>query len=208
MTKDEALERILSCSTEYANNLSGRNLLFAYGGKDKKVNILETTFSASNYLHLTGVKFQSGHKINASFFFHMCIDRRLKLSDFEMAPDGTTTLKLSVLPFLVKPHLSAKMLGQFNQQSISLYTDKLVGSSNKGCMGFTKADSGFYVPNTVLNVDIRDVTASPQMRILFTLSKHIRDEKYNSVEYISPKGWDDFVIPTDVSKKIGVVLEE
>ena len=144
----------------------------------------------------------------ANEFYSACIDRRLKLSDFILASDGTTQLKLMVLPYLVKANLSANMISTFNQRTISLFTDKVVGSQSKGCMGFIEADTApYYVPNTVLNADIRDITQHPQKRILATLSKNIKEEKYYIVTY-KAKGIGDLdaKLPGHIKEKIAVKI--
>lgn len=184
MTKEDALRVIFQCATEYEKNLAGRNLLFVVG-EVQHPNWIEAAFSASGYLHLTGVKVSAD--IKPRKFFTMCKNRRLSINDFEMASDGTTDLKLSVLPFLVKKDLSARMVGAHNQQTRFLYTDKLIGSVNKGCMGFVQAqeNSRYYVPNTTINEDIRDITSRPQERIILACEKLRTDPKYCNIVYLA-----------------------
>ena len=62
--------------------------------------------------------------INANQFFDLCVNRRLKENDFEFADDGTTQLKMQVLPKLVNKNLSAKMIGDYNNFYPKLYTEK------------------------------------------------------------------------------------
>ena len=49
------------------------------------------------------------------------------------------------------------MVGDFNGCNPKLYTEKLAGGV-KACLGFVKTHRAEYVPNTVLNTDIRTVT--------------------------------------------------
>ncbi len=49
------------------------------------------------------------------------------------------------------------MVGDFNGCNPKLYTEKLAGGV-KACLGFIKTYRAEYVPNTVLNTDIRTVT--------------------------------------------------
>lgn len=117
MTKKEALAIVFSCATEYKENLVGRSLLFLCQDKHKKIYCLEVTFNSSNFLHLTG--FKTGKKlneenderdfddvrtmeINPSHFLELCLDRRLSEDDFSFAEDGTTPMKMRVLPIAVK----------------------------------------------------------------------------------------------------------
>ena len=154
MTKKEALQIVFSCAASYKENLAGRSLLFVTTDKHKTVRCLEVTFDGSNFLHMTGFKLNK-KEISANNFFSMCCDKRLSESDFEFAADGTTEMKMRVLPGLVQKHLSAKMVGDYNLSQPKLYTDKLAGSVG-ACMGFVRnGGKGRFVPNTVLEGDIR-----------------------------------------------------
>lgn len=113
MTKKEALQIVFSCAASYKENLAGRSLLFVTTDKHKTVRCLEVSFDGSNFLHMTGFKLNK-KEISANNFFSMCCDKRLSESDFEFAADGTTEMKMRVLPGLVQKHLSAKMVGDYN----------------------------------------------------------------------------------------------
>ena len=159
MNKSEAQKVLFECVELYKNNLIDYNLLFLCAGKNRKMNALEMQFSTTGFLHLTGVKFPGkkipGKKIPARAFFDKCINRRLSLAEFDLALDGTTELKLKILPMLFQKNLSASMIGDFSARTSLLVTEKLAGGI-KGCMGFVRDEgTGYYVPNTVLNLDIR-----------------------------------------------------
>ncbi len=87
----------------------GWSLLFIFTDKYLHTYHLEVTFDASNFLHLTGFK----TSISPRHFFEKCLDRRLAEEEFDFSDDGTTPLKMIVLPQLVKQNLSAKMLGDY-----------------------------------------------------------------------------------------------
>lgn len=162
MTKKEALQIVFSCAASYKENLAGRSLLFVTTDKHKTVRCLEVTFDGSNFLHMTGFKLNK-KEISANNFFSMCCDKRLSESDFEFAADGTTEMKMRVLPGLVQKHLSAKMVGDYNLSQPKLYTDKLAGSVG-ACMGFVRnGGKGRFVPNTVLEGDIRSMVKAAQI---------------------------------------------
>lgn len=59
------------------------------------------------------------------------------MDDFWFSGDGTTTLKLQVLPFVLAKNLNANSFGNFGGNSIRLYTEKLAGGV-KGRIGFVK----------------------------------------------------------------------
>lgn len=204
MNKLEAHAIILDCAKMYQTNLAGYNIVFVFQDTPGKVSALTTAFYPGNYLHLTGAKLSGKIKMSASEFFDACINNQLRVSDWNFAEDGTTQLKLAVLPYLMQPHLSAKMLGGFNGRNLKLYTDKVVGSQNKGCMGFVMDGSEiYYAPNTVLNVDMRDITEAPQKRILVTLRKRIAESSYQEIVY-KAKGVD--LSKLSILTKLGVPL--
>lgn len=152
MEKREALEKIVKCAKMYKNNLAGRVLLFICVDKEGNKESIEFYFDGSNFLHLTGCRAKDG--LTAKLFYKKSLSGKLSLDDFELASDGTTALKLQVLPFLMEKNLSAKMIGDYDRRQPRLYTDKLAGNI-RGCLGFKEVASGKFVPNTVLNVDIR-----------------------------------------------------
>ena len=162
MNKSEAQKVLFECAELYKNNLIDYNLLFLCAGKNRKMNALEMQFSTTGFLHLTGVKFP-GKKIPARAFFDKCINRRLSLAEFDLALDGTTELKLKILPLLFQKNLSASMIGDFSARTSLLVTEKLAGGI-KGCMGFVRDEgTGYYVPNTVLSLDIRKYIKNQQI---------------------------------------------
>ncbi|MCQ2362527.1 MAG: PBECR4 domain-containing protein [Acidaminococcaceae bacterium] len=172
----EILKSILKCASEYEKNLIGRNLLFIFVDKHKKVSYLEVEFRAEHYLHFTGVR--TG--VASKFFYKMCIKRRLSLKDFVISGDGIVDLKLKVLPELMKANISANMVGEYCGNRPVLYTEKLVGNVS-ACMGFIKYEDGdVYVPNTVLATDMGNEAVSVG-RVVLTLRKNCLDEKYDEV---------------------------
>lgn len=196
ITKKDALSVVFSCAPEYKKNLVDRSLLFVCTDKHKQTYCLEVTFDASNFQHMTGLKTkQSG--IHALHFFELCIDQRLTEDDFEFADDGTTPLKMRVLPNLVKKNLSANMLGDYNMSQPKLYTEKIAGGV-KACVGFVRDGGvGRYVPNTVLEEDIRKRVNRPD-RIILTYRKKRGEERYSEIVYSAKKvDWSRVKLPKD-----------
>lgn len=76
------------------------------------------------------------------------------------------------------------MIGDFNNSRLMLQTDKLAGGVN-ACLGFIKIGD-HYVPNTVLETDIRQESTNVQ-KVLAVLSKHITEEKYSKIEMVGKK---------------------
>lgn len=194
MTKKDALNIVFSCATSYKENLVGKSLLFVFVDKTEHVHCLEVTFDSSNFLHMTGFRLKR-KEISARNFFNLCYDKRLSESDFEFAKDGTTEMKMRVLPGLVKKNLSAKMIGNYNMSQPKLFTDKLAGSVS-ACMGFVRNDGiGRFVPNTVLEGDLRKLTKGAN-RIIVTYRKRRDEPQYSEVVYIAKNvEWQKIKLP-------------
>lgn len=188
MTKEKAISVLCECAEKYKKNLSGKNLLLLCLNKEKKIFVMELTFDAGNYLHLTGCAV--GDKMSAKEFYRKCLGHRLRICDFEFAADGTTEMKLEVLPLMVTKNLSAHMIGDYNAGYPKLYTEKMVGGV-KGCMGFVKNKYGRLVPNTVLKADIRQYVSHPA-RIIVIFRKKREEQKYSETVYRAKNvGWGD-----------------
>lgn len=193
ITKEMAISIVVSCAKQYKENLAGKSLLFVCQDKDEKVSCMEFTFDASNFMHLTGLKpmgyiddnsDETIKRIRAKDFYKKCLNHKLSVRDFEFSPDGTTPLKLEVLPSIINKNLSANMIGDYNSSNPKLYTQKLVGNVN-ACMGFVEDEHTFrYVPNTVLKIDMRDYVTN-SARVLAVFRKMRDTDKYYECTYVA-----------------------
>ena len=191
-TKQQAVSIIVDCAAKYEENLNGYQLLFVLKDKHKHISFLEVNFYPYNFLHLTGIKLVDG--TTATDFYERCLNHKLSPEDFSFASDGTTQLKLEILPQLMKKNISAKMVGDFN--GYKLYTEKLAGGV-KACLGFVKTHRAEYVPNTVLNTDIRTVTKISQ-QVIATYRRKRADSSYQELVYRTKKiDWDALTFPKE-----------
>jgi hypothetical protein len=184
MRKDDALRIVTSCAKQYRDNLENKNLKFVFSNNGAE-EYFESLFLPRHFLHLTGVQLLAQH-MKSSDYYNLCLKGNLPLSAFNLYPNGTTEMKLSVLPQIMNIHKTAKMIGDYNDSKSLLVTEKIVGTIT-ACLGFQK-DGNYYVPNTVLREDIRDVTATPQKRILAILRKDIKAKSYTECTYAA-KGY-------------------
>lgn len=204
--KNSVLKIIFKAADDYEKNLRDHNLLFVCHDKHKKISFLEVEFNASNFLHLTGVKISSYFKKSltsknefANKFYEKCLERRLSTKDFNFSPDGTTSLKLEVLPALMKKNLSANSIGNLDKYTFKLYTEKIAGST-KGCMGFVNDRKvNKNVPNTVLKSDPKHLSNNIK-RIIVTYRKKKSDKEYLEIVY-SAKGinWNNIKFPNEIA---------
>lgn len=192
ISKKQALSTVFSAADAYENNLAGKAMLFLSVDKHYCVNCMEAAFDKGNFNHLTGLK----TNLSPKHFYNLCLSRRLSESDFWFSPDGTTELKLRVLPKVVACDLSARMIGECNDSQPKLCTEVLVGGTH-ACLGFVRdCGSGIYVPNTLLNGDIRKLTAGKWDRIILTCRKNRDDVKYSEVVFRADNfDWDRLKTP-------------
>ena len=148
LTKEEALRKIHNCAIAYKENLIGKNILFVTLIGNKYL-YFETAFHARNFLHFTGVV----SSLRSTMFFRAALKNKLSTHDIELITDGTTELKLEVLPKLMNIHLTARMAGDYDKTKSLLVTDKLAGTT-AAVMGFVE-DNGYYIPNTVMKEDLQ-----------------------------------------------------
>lgn len=195
MKKEEALKILFKSAQLYKENLVNNNLLFICMDKHKRTSSLTIQFATTGFLHLTGVKFNDRKSMSSGEFFDKCLKRRLSLDEFELAKDGTTEKKLQILPLLFSKNLSATIVRDFSARTPVLVTDKLVGGV-KGCIGFVyERTTGFYAPNTVLNLDIRTYISN-QLRIIATYRKKKTDSGYEEIVYAAKKiDWEKIKYP-------------
>lgn len=201
MENKEILKELFRCAELYHENLEGRSILLISSNNSlNRISTVEAAFGPSNFLHLTGVKFEKGAEISPSVFYSRCLNRRLSASQFILAEDGTSELKLSVLPEIFgSKHLSAKMIGDFHDRRQALFTDKLAGNI-RCCVGLVfNSDQKVYVPNTVLRTDMRD-SIENQQRIILTYRKSIDDDQYSELVYKAKNiSWSRVSLPSEFS---------
>ena len=179
MDKKEILKTILNAAALYHRNLESKNYIILFNSSNARgeliISHIETMFLASNFLHLTGVK----TALSPTDFYRNSLEHRLSVKHFDIQDEIVCERKMSVLPYVMNMAENCKMLGDFqNQQGIFLHTDKLVGGI-RGALGFVVSNNapGYYVPNTALNEDIRNLSAKTY-RILAMFSKKRLENKY------------------------------
>lgn len=193
-TKKEALAIVFAAADKYQKNLVDHSLLFLCMNKHKATYCVEVTFDGSNFQHLTGLETDPA-LITPAHFFQLCLDRRLRETDFSFSENGSADWKLDVLPRVVQKNLSANMLGLYNHSQPLLSTERIAGSVS-ACMGFIRDRGvGRYIPNTVLKGDIRDLVHVPD-RIIVTYRKAAVEKQYSEIVYAAKKlDWRTVTLP-------------
>ena len=191
MKKEQAIKIITESAKIYKENLENKNLLFFFGS-EKSPEFFEASFLPRNFLHLTGVKTVEKRILGSVDFYEKCLKGKLSPSDFSFAENGTTDMKLSILPQLMKIQTCAKMVGVYDYKKSVLYTEKIAGNIY-ACMGFIK-ENDYYIPNTALREDIRDISVQPQKRVLAIFKKNIPQKFYDEIPCYLAKKVDIFLL--------------
>ena len=197
LSKEYVIKIVIECARMYEKNLMDRTLLFILMDKHKNISSAEVSFCRNNFLHLTGLKIDK-RKMSADQFFSLCVDGRLSARDFQFSEEGTTVLKLQVLPLLLAKNLNANSFGDFGGNGIRLYTEKLAGGI-KGCIGFVKAEeTSEWVPNTLLNEDIRKLSKN-RKQVIATYRKYRTEDGYTEIVYRAKKiEWERVNYPEEL----------
>ena len=197
ISKIDAVRVIFKCAKLYSENLSGKNVLFVSQAKNK-AECFEASFSPANFLHLTGVKAIG----NRDRFFDAALNERLSPEDISLETDGTAELKLAILPQLMAIHLTARMVGDYDNSRPLLIADKFAGTVT-AAIGFHNVN-GLYIPKSALRIDMRDLTIKESRRkVIAIFVKPRADARYKKLTYIA-KGVskEDEILATVVREKI------
>lgn len=188
ISKDDAISIVTKCAVTYREELDGKTLLIVGSDKHHKLSFFEVSFYGNNYLHLTGLK-ANGTKaqLHANKFYKKCLSHKLSANDFSFSADGTSKMKLEILPSIICGNLGATIIGDFNSSSPKLYTEKIVGNV-RACMGFVyDAKLGKMVPNTAIKEDARNLVKSSWARVVATFRKDTTSDHYEEIVYKAKK---------------------
>lgn len=190
MTNKEIIETIVKSAKDYKNRLEGQTILFIYNDKSEKkkfkqVKFIETIYFITNFLHLTGIK----TKDTAADFYRKAISQKLTANDLQLnnlteKERFNVERKLEKLKKLMEIEQLAKMIGSYDDTiKNKLYTEILIGNISC-CLGYVKhRDSKYYVPNTALDEDIRDITYTNN-NILAIMKKYKKEKRYSKITYL------------------------
>lgn len=180
--KKEIVKEICECAKIYDKNLKGKNLMFIFENKlNKKLDYIETQFLANNFMHLTGINTKNAK--SSIEFYRLCLNNKLSYKEIIEKQNGTTKLKLEVLPQMLNIGKNARMVADYNGSKVNLFTEKVIG--NIRCsIGFINV-RGYYLPNTIIKEDIRQISQKETInRVIAILEKTTNKKQYTNITYI------------------------
>ena len=150
------------CSKLYNDNLKHKEILFLFQDKDsREFNYVEVKFKPENFQHLTGILVKDKTKCGgANDFLNLMSSNRLNEEDCFYKADGTTKLKLMILPSIMNIGKTARMIGDYDSSRINIVADKVCGGQAM-TLAILKDNTGDYVPCSVLRDDVRRMTNKP-----------------------------------------------
>lgn len=176
--KNTILPILIGSAKNYNSNLCNNNVLFLYR-HNNTIGFKEVVFNDYNFLHLTGVN----TRLPAKLFYNACLEGKLSINDFELKKDGTSILKLSVLPYLSKLILTPTLIGNFNNFGFNLQTDYLIGDTKKIFLVGFKTKYKYDFPNTLLAGDLKHY-ATQAHKIIAVFVKNKDNKAYFKNTYI------------------------
>ncbi len=181
MDKRHAISIITKCAKQYQKYLQGNQIAFVYYDENNNSAYTTVRFQSNNFLHFTGMSTISGKSAND--FYRASLNNRLNEKDIFFKDRYTTNLKLNVLEAIMNIDTKARMIGNYNGPHIELYTEKIVGTTT-ACLCL-KQVKDYYIPNSVLNEDIRTIIQKPPGKIYAIFKKPINASFYTQLTYKS-----------------------
>lgn len=178
LNKNEVLKVIVSSAKLYKKNLENKNLLIVSKRKSQPFRFWELKFEKKQFKHLIGID----TTLSSTHFYRKSLTGKLSVNDFQIRTDGTTELKLSVLPSLLDFKNNVRMIGDFEDCSPKLFTEVLAGNI-QGALGFVHDNKDNLVPNTCLKCNTNNRVDAE--KIVLILSKGFANIEYSNIEYIA-----------------------
>ena len=170
---------IINAAKQYENVLNKRHFCIVFKKKDT-FELVEVAFQDINFLHLTGVK----TKLSAKVFYSAALSGKLSLKDIAMDSNGTTQLKMQVLPFLHELLFNNCMIGDFINSGIYIKSDYFVGDTKAFLsLGFIKGKKK-DIPVTLYKENVKRLS-KPIYKVLAIFIKRSDQKKYKECTYIS-----------------------
>ncbi len=196
MDRKEALSIVYNCAKIYSKNLQDYNIMFVIENKksaasNTSIEFIETIYYSHNFLHLTGMEYNSKNRsIKSKYqlateFYYNLLNGKVSYKDINYKNPFTTQLKLDILNQLGNIEKSAKFLGNYNNTiKDMLYTEKVVGNISY-CFGFVRDSRTkyFYLPNTTIKENIKNIT-DDTCNIVAILKKEKSKHFYSRITYI------------------------
>ena len=217
MVDNRTIKILQEAAKKYKENLLNKDFLII-SKLDSKYNSVECRFTAENFRHLTGAKWNS--KLNnadnakevqsASHFLYDLVDDRFNPnSHYEF--NGVAKQKLKVLPYAVEFFKHARYCGSFNGMSFALVCNYIIGNrSFILCLDKEDDNKNLLFPRSLLDKNARDLITDHEAEIAI-FRKGISDKSYKECVYVSDsvkEPLSKLPLPKTIKGKIKPYLSE
>ena len=183
-SKKDIIKILYISANKYKQNLLDKNIMFVFEEKEtQQIKYIETIFNDYNFLHLTGLKYTKG----ASAFYNDCINSKISPDNIEIKNIAFTKMKLDVLENIMSINKSAKKIGTYNNNKLSLKIEKVVGNIHCS-LGFSNIKQNdeklkYYYPKTLLQEEFKK-NVNVENKIIAIFSKEKTDELYGEITFL------------------------
>mgnify|MGYP006895544020 FL=1 len=179
-TKRQALCILHEAAGNYERYLRGKQFLFAYRfGTDVRFSVVQ--FSASSFLHLTGMK----TNVPANAFYERALHSMLSERDIEFR-SGNTHRKLAVLQSIPQITRGPSLIGRYDEGTgFNLMADAVIGNEKplKLTLAFRGNGRTGY-PVSLLCEDVRRISRDP-VRVLAVWKRGAGERDFAEATYCS-----------------------
>lgn len=179
MNKTEIISTVHKCVCAYETNLCNTQVMFVYLNSHNQIDFAEVRFRSHNFLHFTGLI--PREDISANKFYHLILNHKLSPNDFVIGQPVNTERKLQILSKIVIIDQLARMIGDYIGPRLALYTEKIIGTTS-ACLGLILINN-YFIPNTILHEDIRDITQPPIGKIIAIFKMKNSERNYTQLIY-------------------------
>ena len=179
MNKTEIISVVNKCVRTYETNLCNTQIMFVYVNAHNQIDYAEVRFRSHNFLHFTGLVPRAN--ISAKKFYHLILHHKLSPNDFSIGQPINTERKLQILSKIVVIDQLARMIGDYIDPRLALYTEKIIGTTS-ACLGLIFKNN-YFIPNTILNEDIRNITQPPIGKIIAIFKMKSSEHHYSKLIY-------------------------
>lgn len=179
MTKNQIISIVHACACAYDANLRNTQVMFVYLDANNNTCFAEVRFRSHHFLHFTGLTLRKG--LSANQFYNRILHGKLNPNDFSVSNPFLVQRKLKILPSIVNIDHNARMIGDYVGPHLELYTEKVAGTTS-ACLGFILKND-IYIPNTILNEDIRNISQHPPGKIFAIFKRTSTEHYYTKLTY-------------------------
>ncbi|WP_339052847.1 PBECR4 domain-containing protein [Fusobacterium animalis] len=205
MDSGKIFKKLRLAQKVYDENFLNKEFLYIYENKNE-IKKFSITFKKQNFLHLTGIKYNSKDNMNPLDFYRAVKEKRLSLSEKNI--NDFTNIKLKVFPKLINLLQESSVFYKFSPEKGNtnwLYIDSFITENQRKeesiILGITEKgeNTNNYAPSSILR-GIPDEKGDYIGNVLIIACRNfsLKKEKYKAIYRVT----DVSKIPDELKKDI------